>query len=136
VTVITCRVVSDLSPLMPDHDGDRWFIVLATIEVTADDSQDLIQDAIGLPHVPGLTDKKPAHVVLARDSSDVTYLNPGMPERVGFIWEQSASVPLPTSALVQIYGRTRQISSLTGNGEWSAPSVRAEVQAPVEDRRT
>jgi hypothetical protein len=142
VSVLTCRVVSDLSPLKPLKDGDRWFIVLAYVNVTASDSQTNIGDIIRIPQVQGLTatdgpdGRSPDHVVLARDASEVDYLNPGMTERVGFVWEQSASAPIPSETLVQVYGATLRESSLTGNTEWLNQSVRAEVRTPVQDRRS
>jgi hypothetical protein len=136
VSVVTCRVVNDLSPLKPDKDGDRWFIVLANVTVTADDSQAGVDEIIRVPNVPGLTDDAPDHVVLARDATEVEQLNPGMTERVGFVWEQSSSVPVPTQALVQVYGRTLRDSTLTGDKEWLDPAIHAEVLTPVEDRRT
>jgi hypothetical protein len=134
VTVIKCRLgtAADLEPLHLDHDGDRWFVVLATIEVTSDDSRDDISDALRVPEVPGLLTKEPARILLARDASDVMYLNPGMPERVGFVWEESGSAPPPTTALVEVYGKTLRESSLTGNKEWLDTAVRAEVTSPVD----
>jgi hypothetical protein len=129
-------VVNDLSPLKPDKDGDRWFIVLANVTVTADDSQAGVNEIIKVPNVPGLADDAPDHVLLARDATEVQQLNPGMTERVGFVWEQSASVPVPAQALVQVYGRTLRDSSLTGDKEWLNLAIHAEVLTPVEDRRT
>ncbi|GAA5181421.1 hypothetical protein GCM10023322_16060 [Rugosimonospora acidiphila] len=136
VSVIACRVVDDLSPLHPATDGDRWFIVLANVDVTADNSQSGIGGIIRLPNVAGLVDQAPDHVLLSRDGSVVDYLNPGMTERIGFVWEQSSKVPVPTQALVQVYGATLRDSSLTGDKEWLDSSVRATVLAPVQDRRT
>jgi hypothetical protein len=138
VTVITCRVESpaSLDPLEVQKTGDRWFVVLATVEVSADDSRTDIGDAIRVPDVPGLRSQQPTYVVLARDATEVPTLNPGMPERLGFIWEESGDVPLPATAMVKIYGKTLRTSTLTGQNEWLDPAVRAEVNTPVEDKRT
>ncbi|GIH13814.1 hypothetical protein Raf01_19860 [Rugosimonospora africana] len=142
VNVLTCRVVTDLSPYKPQKDGDRWFVVIAYVNVTADESQTSIGAIIRIPQVQGLTatggsrGKPPDHILLVRDGSEVQYLNPGMTERVGFAWEQSPSAPMPSETLVQVYGETLRESALSGNEEWLDLSVHAEVHASIEDRRS
>jgi len=139
VTVLTGRVVSDLSPIKPSEDGDRWFLVIAMIEVTADDSR-VTPDPLRLPHVTGLLKKAPDRVLLSRDATEVEYLNPGMPERVAYVWEQRPDAPLPATVEVDILGATYRTNSLTGGKEWmpddDADQPRATVQVPVQDKRT
>jgi hypothetical protein len=135
VTVLTGRVVNDLSPIKPQKDGDRWFIVLATVEVTSDESRNDMHEALRVPTVAGLLDDKPARVLMSRDGTDVGYLNPGMPELLGFVWEQRSDVPLTAMVDVTIWGKTHRISSLTGKMEWLDLAVRATVHVPVQDRR-
>jgi hypothetical protein len=135
ITVLTGRVVNDLSPIKPRKDGDRWFIVLATIEVTSDESRNDMRQALRVPAVAGLLDEEPAHVLMARDGTEVGYLNPGMPEVLGFVWEQRSDVPLTAMTDVDIWGKTHRISSLTGRMEWLDLAVRATVHVPVQDRR-
>jgi hypothetical protein len=138
VTVVGCQLqpATYLDPTEPDKDGDHWFVVAARIEVTSDDSMSGISDVIRVAKVPGLQSEDPAWIFLARDHSVANYLNPGMPELVDFVWEQSGSVTPPATALVQIYGETLGISSLTGNEEWQDRAVRTEVTAPVEKIRS
>jgi hypothetical protein len=139
VTVLVGRVVTDLSPIKPDEDGDRWFMVIAMIEVTANDSR-VTPDPLRVPHVAGLPHKKPDRVLLSRDGTDVDYLNPGMPERVAYLWEQRPDAPVPATAEVDILGETYRTNSLTGGKEWlpddDADQPRATVQVPVQDKRT
>jgi hypothetical protein len=75
-------------------------------------------------------------VLLARDSTDLGYLNPGMPERVAFLWEQRASAPVPTTMDIEVYGKTLRTDSLTGSAQWLDLTVRSTVHAPVQDKRT
>jgi hypothetical protein len=142
VTVNTAKVASDLSPLRPSKDGNRWFIVIATIEITADESRNDVRDAIKVKGVAGLLHPAdPDYVLLARDATNVSYLSPGMPERIGFVWEQSGTAPLPTKVDVGIIGMTYREDTLTrtatAKGEmiWTDDEVRAHVVVPVVDAR-
>jgi hypothetical protein len=139
VTVLVGRVVNDLSPIKPSKDGDRWFMVIATIEVTANDSR-VTPEPLRVPHVAGLLNEKPDRVLLSRDATDVDYLNPGMPEKVAYLWEQRPDVPVPATADVEILGETYRTNSLTGGMEWLPDDgdhqPRATVHVPVQDKRT
>jgi hypothetical protein len=139
VTILTGRVLNDLSPIKPSKDGDRWFLVIATIEVTDTDSRGISPplEPVGLPHVTGLLHDKPDRVLLSRDGTDVGYLNPGMPETVAFVWEQSPDAPVPATVDVDIYGWTYRRDSLTGNMGWhdDDPEPRTTAHVPVQDRR-
>jgi hypothetical protein len=137
VTVTGARVLDDLSPLRPTNPGDRWVALLATVEVTADESRDDLQDAVRLPGVDGLLKEKPEYVYLVRDNTTGPYLNPGMPEKLAFVWEQKASAAVPTEVTAEIWGKTQRPSSLTGNMQWfDDDAPRAEVaKVPVTDRR-
>jgi hypothetical protein len=137
VTVTRVRLVSDTPPLLLKNKGDRWLLVLATVEVTADESRQDIGDALRVTGVTGLLSTEPAYVVRARDATYAGLLNPGMPERLGFFWEQSSGSPVPTRVDVQVYGMTHRLDSLTGLPGWYDPAVRAQVpDIPVEDKRT
>src|SRR5262245_39264546 len=58
IMVLTGRLVADLSPIKPDHDGDRWFILLVKVEDTDTESRSDAIDAIKVSNVDGLvTDK-------------------------------------------------------------------------------
>jgi hypothetical protein len=134
ITVEHARLFGDLPPLTLDKPGDRWLDVLVTIEVTTDTSRIDVRNAVQVS-LPGLTSAAPAHVILARDGAELGYLNPGMPERVAYLWEQAASGPVPTRVEVKVYGKTWRVNSFTGGMEWLDESVHALVQTPVEDRR-
>jgi len=142
VTVIDARILKSSKDLEVTKPGDRWLVVVATVDVTSDDSRDDLSDAIRLHDVFGLQSAAPNRLLLARDGTDVSYLNPGMPERVGFAWEQAPTAgPLPATVEVNIYGETLRHDSLSGgivpgNLGWFDRRVIARVAAPVLDKRT
>lgn len=143
VTVTGMRVLDDLPPLRLKNPGDRWVAVLATVEVTADESRNDMVDVVRVPGVAGLlaaeddlAKGRPDLVYLLRDDVESPYLNPGLPEKLAFFWEQRASAPAPTTATVEIWGKTLREDSLTGHQAWLDPEVRAVVtDVPVQDRR-
>lgn len=137
VTVTGARLLDDLSPLRLTNPGDRWVALLATVEVTATESRNDLRDAVRLPGLDGLLKEKAEYVYLVRDSTSGPYLNPGMPEKFAFVWEQKASAAVPTEVTAEIWGKTQRPSSLTGNVEWfDDDAPRAEVpKVPVTDRR-
>ncbi|MEV4753571.1 hypothetical protein AB0J86_00410 [Micromonospora sp. NPDC049559] len=135
VTVSRVRLVNDLGTLRLTVPGDRWLAVVATVEVTADESRNDLDDVLRLTGVLGLMSQEPAHVMLMRDATELGRLNPGMPEEIAFVWEQSAGAAPPGTVTVQIYGKTYRMDNLANRMEWLDPAVRAEVVAPVQDRR-
>ena len=135
VTVTGARLLDGEALIKPMNEGDRWLVVLATVEVTADESRGDMGDILRLTGVTGLRDEKPDYVYLVRDDSPVGRLNPGMPEALAYAWAQSADVPLPTGIEVRIFGKTRRADSLTGSIGWFDDAPRSRVAVPVEDRR-
>jgi hypothetical protein len=141
VTVLGVYLQGDLPPLRLEHDGDHWVEVLATVEVTAEESLHLT-DVLRLGGVDGLvgTDGpdgiEPAEIYLSRDATRAIFLHPGMPEKLGFFWEQAASAPIPSTVDVLIQGKTHRLDTLTGHLEWLDPATRATVRVRVKDQRT
>jgi len=135
VSVIKARLASDLPGLALQNKADSWLVVVATVEVTSDESRNDMREILRLSGVPGLLDEVPAYVALARDGTLVGYLNPGMPERVGFFWEHAVGSPLPKLLDVQIYGKTQRKDSLNGHLDWLDPAKQAIVRVPIEDVR-
>jgi hypothetical protein len=143
VTVTGMRVVGELEPLRLKNPGDHWIAVLATVEVTADESRNDLEDVVRIPKVAGLLADneqrrgRPDYVYLLRDAVNGPYLHPGLPDKLAFIWEQRADAAVPTTATVEIWGKTHRADSLTGHQEWLDPGVRAVVaDVPVQDKRT
>ncbi|GIG86651.1 hypothetical protein Pen02_15870 [Plantactinospora endophytica] len=134
VTVTGSRLVGEL-PGLTLGDGRRWFAVLATVENTDDESRDDFGDTVSLTGVDGLATEKPRYVLVLRDASRPKYLNPGLPEKLAFLWEQEAGQPVPTRVRVQVWGKTYRLDSIGNTMEWLDPERRAEIEVPVEDRR-
>jgi hypothetical protein len=129
VTVTAVQVTN--GPAKPSEPGNRWIEVHATVEVTADRSDDVfISDAVSVSGIDGLVDDNP-DVRLVRDGTHIIYLHPGLPERVVFSWEQSGDAMVPKEIEVAITGMTRRRDLVTGLMQWKDPVVRARVRLPV-----
>jgi hypothetical protein len=135
VTVSGARLVDDLPPLHLERAGDRWVAVVATVEVTADESRNDLDEVVRITGVSGLLGTRPSGVYLLRDDTRLGYLHPGLPEKVAFVWEQTGSQAVPTLVEVEIWGKTHRVGSLSGSLGWFDPAPRARVAIPVEDRR-
>jgi len=134
VTVIRSAIFDDLPPLRLEHEGDLWLQVLATVEVTDDESRNDMREIFTLD-IAGLLDAEPKYMYLGRDSTLVDYLHPGMPERIGYFWELSGSAPVPTELHILVNGKTERVDSLTGSLAWLDPGPRSELRVPVNDER-
>jgi hypothetical protein len=135
VTVMRARLLGELRPLTLREPGNRWLLVLATVEVTADESRNDMRDILRPRVVPGLLSEAPSAMYLARDSTVVGHLHPGMPEAVGFFWEQSAETIAPIEIDVWVQGKTHRVNSLTGHREWLDLRPHAQVHLQVDDQR-
>jgi hypothetical protein len=136
ITVTGGRLLDDQPPLRATDPNNRWVIILATVEVTADASRGDIADALRISGVEGLVSADaPDTVALVSDFTVYPSLHPGLPESVLFAWEQSATAPVPTEVDVTIFGKTLRRDSLTGSQQWLDRAPRAVVRVPIIDRR-
>jgi hypothetical protein len=137
VTVLGGRIIASMDGLTVATDGDHWFGVAVTVDVTDSEARDDMSDIIGPPHVAGLTSKDPQRVLMARDASSVGYLNPGMPEEIVYLWEQAPNVPVPSTVDVTVYGEKLEPDDLGGDGilTWMDRAPLVTVTAPVVDKR-
>jgi hypothetical protein len=135
VTVVDASVISSRTSLTTVTAGDHWFAVTAIVGVTATDSRDDMSDIFRLPHVAGLDGAEPDRIIVARDSTDLQYLNPGMPERIIVLWEQTPSVPIPRTVDIAVYGKTLRTDSLNGLPDWFGTGLKTTVVVPVLDKR-
>lgn len=135
ITITGGRLLDDQPPLRATEPGNRWVIILATVEVTADASRNDIADALRISGADGLVDTVPGAVAVVSDLTERPYLHPNLAEAMLFGWEQSASAPVPTEVEVTIFGKTLRRDSLTGLQQWMDRSPRAVVSVPIVDRR-
>jgi hypothetical protein len=144
VKIVAARLIGDLEPAAYlKTKGNHWLAIIAEVTITDTRSHTDIERIIRVPTAQGLQvdeaaatgfDKQPYDVLLARDGTRVDALNPGMTERVAFIWEQAADA-LPTQVDVEIVGMTWRKNFLTHTEEWLDEAVRASLTVPVEDKR-
>jgi hypothetical protein len=135
VTVTGGRLLKDQPPLKAGTKGNRWVIVLATVEITADETRNDMDAILQISGAQGLVSDKPTEVRLLRDYTAYPALHPGIPERMIFGWEQAADAPVPTQVDVTIVGKTLRPDSLRNAPSWLDDAPRAVVTVPVVDRR-
>ncbi|MGN9913213.1 hypothetical protein ACTMTJ_37300 [Phytohabitans sp. LJ34] len=142
VTVTGGRLVGDGLPgLRLQNSANRWVVVLATVEVTAPESRNDMRDIVDISGVEGLVKDpisnslEPQYVIGLRDEVAVSYLQPAMPEKLAFFWEQESTAPVPTEMAVIINKKTYRVDTLAGHKAWLDLEPRAELTVPIEDRR-
>jgi hypothetical protein len=136
VTVTGGRLVGELPGVSLTDKANRWVAVVATVEVTAPESRGDMREIVDIAGVDGLvTPEEPSYVMVVRDATIVDNLNPRMPEKVAFLWEQSGTAPVPTEMRVTINQKTYRADSLTQHKAWLDLEPRAELTVPIEDRR-
>ncbi len=141
VTIVGGRILNSQPNLTTANPADRWFGVVAIVDVTANDSIGNVSNLVRVSGVAGLQSAEPAHTVLVRDGGnadlpDVGFLNPGMPESVEFLWEQTASAPIPSTVDVTVNSMKLVPDTLNGNVlTWMDLGPPTVVTAPVVDKR-
>ena len=135
VTVTGGRLLKDQPPLDASVKGNRWVIILATVEITSDETRNDIDAILRISGAEGLVSKEPTEVRLLRDYTAYPALHPGIPERMIFGWEQSAAAPVPTRVDVTIWGKTLRLDSFRKVPSWLDDAERAVVTVPIVDRR-
>jgi hypothetical protein len=142
VTVTGGRLVDAKLPgISLQTAGNRWVVVLATVEVTAPESLDDMDEIIDISGVEGLVEKpnqrrlEPQYVIALRDGTAVRHLQPAMPEKLAYFWEQESTAPVPTQVEVTINKKTYRVFTLDGHKYWLDLEPRAQLTVPIEDRR-
>ena len=136
VTVHEVLVGAQQEYLEPPEPGDRFIVVRATVEVTADETRSDVGDALRLIDVPGLREERPQTVQLRRDGSSATGLHPGLAEEVELWWAQDGSQPAPSTVEVQIIGMTFREDRISGVEAWLDPRPRASVTLDTQPAPT
>ncbi|MEV0461093.1 hypothetical protein [Catellatospora methionotrophica] len=127
VTVEGAVVQRVLGKLRLEKETNRWLVLTATVRITAHESSILPSDLLTLDGVTGLTSPTPADAALDRDKSRLRLLQPDMPERVLFIWEQSGDAPVPSSITVSVKQRTYREDSLSSAWYWMDSDTGGDV---------
>lgn len=136
VTVTKVQLHQNLPPMVLRDKANHWLVVVAKVEITAEESWTRLTRMVQLSGVDGMVDTLPTPM-LVRDSARTGMLHPGMPEEVAFFWERKAGTPAPKEATVQVNKVVHRKDSLTGSMQWMPEDVPAgEVTLPVVDKRT
>ncbi|HEX6684626.1 MAG TPA: hypothetical protein VF062_17610 [Candidatus Limnocylindrales bacterium] len=147
VTITGARLVGELPPMRLSDKGNMWIVVLATVEITADQTWRHLNEIVQLDPIDGLkrkvsrnSAKVPVHfndgIVLMRDAAKIDQLNPGMPEKIAIFWELTAGAKIPAEVKVYIGHREHRINTLTNHLEWMDLSEENRaVAVPVVDKR-
>lgn len=128
VTIHEAGVRRELGKLRLEKETDRWLYVIATVRITAKESSMLPSDLLVLEGVTGLVKPTPAESALERDGSRLRLLQPDMPERIWFVWEQSGDAPVPTSLTISVEQRTWREDTLGGEWQWMDVDTKGEDQ--------
>lgn len=134
--VIGATAVNALDAYAPDA-GDWLLAVAIQIGVGGPDGQgnDNLDRIASLPDLPGLTAPTPRWVALARDGSELAQLNPGLPERIWYIFEVADATAVPAKVTVQLSGFQSRYSYPDRRVVWVDFGPRARVSVPVRNSR-
>ncbi len=141
VTIADARLVGDMKPMTLRRKENHWIAVVATIEITVDATWTNLREIIQLPQTEGIDNDADGltsarEIVLVRDSTPISQLNPGMPERVAFFWERNKDSPVPAELRVVVTALEFREETLSLTERWR-PNEDAYtlVTADVIDKR-
>jgi hypothetical protein len=136
VQIVDVKLAGDMPPLRRQNDNNRWVYVTAVVTNTTDETWLFPKQVLRLSGVDGLLSEQAYDTVFYRDRRSARNLQPDMPEKIAYFWEQSGDAPAPTTATVLVQTLTWREDSLTREFRWFDPEVAAEVVVPVTDTRT
>jgi hypothetical protein len=123
---------------LSDEVANHWFGVVATVTVIDEQPNSSFRYSLQLSDIDGLArnaggDVIGLTVVRLDDASDLV-LNPGVTERVVYLWEQAKTADVPAEATVQMIEPNRRRDSFSGTLEWfyDELAVVAAATVPVE----
>jgi hypothetical protein len=143
VTIHSVRVADEAPKVRHTKAGTRWIIVEATLANT-DTETNLLADRIvrikgveGVKESPNDDDLKerPDSLQLLRDGGLAQQVQPGLPIRAAFFWEQDASARVPTAIDVIVIGMTKRQEAGDGQVWWFDDTPVAVLHASVNYTR-
>lgn len=144
ITIEGAEVTTRINRLYDEPDG-HYLVIVATISADVDESlyEGTVADIVRIEDVPGVgpLDGDPAEdsetvkprVFVDPDGSNLAPAVPGLTYRVRFVWEQSASVPAPSSLTVITRDLTHRKSTLDTQMLWTDPTLDARGRIPVRE---
>jgi len=147
VTITGARLTGELAPMRLSEKTNYFIVVLATVEITANRTWDLLGETVQLAPIPGIKAKPTKNlvgasvhhndgIVLLRDVTKIDQLNPGMPEKLAYFWEFESTGAIPAEVKVYIGFRRFRQDGLSGHMSWMDDSEHNQsVVVPLIDRR-
>ncbi len=136
--VTNAAATTELGSYKPTGKGNWLLAVAVQIDLTEYSRDSLragfIAEAVTLRGIDGLVDQKPREILLIRDASRLEYLNPGLPERLAFVFEVAGSIPVPKQVVVVLHGRDPYWSWTERRYIWPDPVTKAEVTVDLANR--
>ncbi|CAB5517441.1 hypothetical protein LMG26857_06536 [Achromobacter anxifer] len=116
---------------VPVKPGDTALVVEADLtNRTAESSADYL-GVLRWNAPAGVAAGKPM-VVGLRDVQQMPYLQPGLPERMAFVWTLPASAPVPAQAAWSVQSKTyKPVDNLYGAPGWFNPVYIGRIELPV-----
>jgi hypothetical protein len=117
----------------PAPEGSRFLVVEALLVNTGTSPTFLLDDSIRLvaDRLVGVDDD-PDSVVEARRGEPLTFLQPGLPTSVAYLWEVPTGAALPEEVVVGILERYRVSDDLIFDDAYGAPTAVARVVTGIE----
>lgn len=105
-----------------DDEVNHWFGLVATVTVIDDEPNGLFSHAVRLQGVEGLHRDDDGDLawprVLRFDDASLATLNPGVTEKVVYLWEQAKSAPVPPDVTIEVLEPTWRRDSLDDTLGW------------------
>jgi hypothetical protein len=107
-----------------------WLIVRARVEVTGDETLEVLPRVLQPP--PGSTiTAEPDMQVLLRDGTSLPQTHPGLPEEVAFLWAVDDPADVPERLELTLLGSTSYYSPIYLQDMWASPEPVARTVPPA-----
>lgn len=122
---------------LEDYPGaDAWLFLEVIMASATDQTERATHDVVDLPDDVLLDPDKPEphRLMMLRDATHDPELQPGIPERVIFVWPVAAdSIGDAATMKLQLIG-SKQFKASTGEQIWTETGVEATIDAPRDDQ--
>jgi hypothetical protein len=143
LAVSTAATAAAIDQFKPSTEGNYLLAVAVNAEVVRAEDSAGLESAVTLPDLAGVmvsyageATAQANNVVLVRDGSRVEHLQPGLPERLAYLFEIRAGTPKPTQVTVELKGWVSRFNPINRQDEWVDIRPVARVTVPVRDLTT
>jgi len=142
LTVSTATAARAVERFKPSTEGNYLIAIAVNAAVVRPEDSVGLMSAVTLPDLAGVVgyggeaSAEANNVVLVRDGSPIEHLQPGLPERLAYLFEIRAGTPTPTSVTVELKGWISEFDPVSRQDEWVDLRPVARVTVPVRDMTT